>query len=58
MALALVSSAFLIILSVTGVILAYDAIAEKITYKQWLKRLIKRRPNIIFIESNNKYIII
>ena len=29
MALALVSSAFLIILSVTGVILAYDAIAEK-----------------------------
>lgn len=33
-----------------------DAIAEKITYKQWLKRLIKRRPNIIFIESKTPVI--
>ena len=28
-----------------------DAIAEKITYKKWLSRLLKRRPKIIFIES-------
>ena len=38
MALALVSSAFLIILSVTGVILAYDAIAEK-TQNQRIENL-------------------
>jgi radical SAM superfamily enzyme YgiQ (UPF0313 family) len=28
-----------------------DAIAEKISYKLWLKRLIKRKPNLIFIET-------
>jgi len=33
-----------------------DAIAEKITYKKWLKRLVKRRPNIIFIESKTPVI--
>ncbi|MDD3999192.1 MAG: radical SAM protein, partial [Candidatus Shapirobacteria bacterium] len=33
-----------------------DAIAEKITYKQWLKRLLKRRPSIIFIESKTPVI--
>ena len=33
-----------------------DAIAEKISYKSWLKRIIKRRPNIIFIESKTPVI--
>ena len=33
-----------------------DAIAEKITYKKWLSRLLKRRPNIIFIESKTPVI--
>ncbi|MFA5025936.1 MAG: radical SAM protein [Candidatus Shapirobacteria bacterium] len=33
-----------------------DAIAEKITYKKWLKRLIKRRPHLIFIESKTAVI--
>lgn len=33
-----------------------DAIAQKISYKKWLKRLIKRRPNIIFIESKTPVI--
>ncbi len=33
-----------------------DAIAEKITYKKWLKRLLKRRPSIIFIESKTPVI--
>lgn len=28
-----------------------DAIAEKIDYQTWLDRIIKRRPNIIFIET-------
>ncbi len=28
-----------------------DAIAEKISYHTWLKRLIKRKPNLILIES-------
>lgn len=28
-----------------------DAIAEKISYQQWLTRLIKRKPNLIAIES-------
>jgi radical SAM superfamily enzyme YgiQ (UPF0313 family) len=28
-----------------------DAIAEKISYKKWLSRLIKRAPKIIFIET-------
>jgi anaerobic magnesium-protoporphyrin IX monomethyl ester cyclase len=28
-----------------------DAIAEKISYHQWLKRLIKRKPNLIAIET-------
>ena len=33
-----------------------DAIAEKISYKSWLKRIIRRRPNIIFIESKTPVI--
>lgn len=33
-----------------------DAIAEKISYKQWFRRLLKRRPNIIFIESKTPVI--
>jgi radical SAM superfamily enzyme YgiQ (UPF0313 family) len=33
-----------------------DAIAEKISYKTWLKRLIKRGPDIIFIESKTPVI--
>ncbi len=33
-----------------------DAIAEKITYKKWLKRILKRQPNIIFIESKTPVI--
>lgn len=33
-----------------------DAIAEKITYKNWLSRLLKRRPNIVFIESKTPVI--
>lgn len=33
-----------------------DAIAEKISYKKWLSRLLKRRPNIIFIESKTPVI--
>jgi radical SAM superfamily enzyme YgiQ (UPF0313 family) len=33
-----------------------DAIAEKITYKKWLSRLLKHRPNIIFIESKTPVI--
>lgn len=33
-----------------------DAIVEKITYKKWLKRLLKRRPSIIFIESKTPVI--
>lgn len=33
-----------------------DAIAEKISYKTWLKRLIKRKPSIIFIESKTPVI--
>ncbi len=33
-----------------------DAIAEKIDYQAWLKRLIKRKPNIIFIESKTPVI--
>ena len=33
-----------------------DAIAEKISYKLWLKRIIRRRPNLIFIESKTPVI--
>lgn len=33
-----------------------DGIAEKISYQKWLKRLIKRRPGIIFIESKTPVI--
>lgn len=33
-----------------------DAISEKITYKSWLKKLLKRHPNIIFIESKTPVI--
>jgi len=33
-----------------------DAIAEKITYQKWLQRLLKRKPNIIFIESKTPVI--
>lgn len=33
-----------------------DAIAEKISYKTWLKRIIKRKPNIVFIESKTPVI--
>jgi len=33
-----------------------DAIAEKISYKQWFDRIIKRKPNIIFIESKTPVI--
>lgn len=33
-----------------------DGVAEKISYKKWLTRLIKRRPNIIFIESKTPVI--
>ncbi|MBU1117860.1 B12-binding domain-containing radical SAM protein [Patescibacteria group bacterium] len=33
-----------------------DAIAEKISYQHWLKRLIKRHPNIVFIESKTPVI--
>ena len=33
-----------------------DAIAEKITYRQWLTRLITRKPNLIAIESKTPVI--
>lgn len=33
-----------------------DAIAEKISYQSWLNRLLKRQPNIIFIESKTPVI--
>ena len=33
-----------------------DAIAEKISYKQLFDRIIKRKPNIIFIESKTPVI--
>lgn len=33
-----------------------DAIAEKISYNRWFKRLIKRNPKIIFIESKTPVI--
>lgn len=33
-----------------------DAIAEKISYKKWFNRLVKRRPNIIFLESKTPVI--
>jgi radical SAM superfamily enzyme YgiQ (UPF0313 family) len=33
-----------------------DAIAEKISYRKWFNRLVKRRPNIIFIESKTPVI--
>lgn len=33
-----------------------DAIAEKISYEKWFKRLIKRQPDIIFIESKTPVI--
>ena len=33
-----------------------DAIAEKISYKLWLKRIIRRRPSLIFIESKTPVI--
>jgi radical SAM superfamily enzyme YgiQ (UPF0313 family) len=33
-----------------------DAIAEKISYSHWLKRIIKRRPSLIFIETKTPVI--
>jgi radical SAM superfamily enzyme YgiQ (UPF0313 family) len=33
-----------------------DAIAEKISYKFWLNRLLKRKPSLIFIESKTPVI--
>lgn len=33
-----------------------DAIAEKISYKIWLKRIINRKPSLIFIESKTPVI--
>lgn len=33
-----------------------DAVAEKISYQSWLKRLIKRKPSLIFIESKTPVI--
>ena len=33
-----------------------DAVAQKFTYKKWLSRLIKRKPNLIFIESKTPVI--
>jgi len=33
-----------------------DAIAEKLDYSTWLSRIIKRKPNIIFIESKTPVI--
>ena len=33
-----------------------DAIAENLTYDQWLKRLIKRKPNLIAIETKTPVI--
>lgn len=33
-----------------------DAVAEKISYKKWLNRLLKRKPKIIFIESKTPVI--
>jgi len=33
-----------------------DAIAEKISYRKWLKRLISRQPNLIVIESKTPVI--
>lgn len=33
-----------------------DAVAEKISYQKWLKRLIKRKPDLIFIESKTPVI--
>ena len=33
-----------------------DAVAEKISYQKWLSRLIRRKPNLIFIESKTPVI--
>ena len=33
-----------------------DAVAEKISYQKWLRRLIRRKPDIIFIESKTPVI--
>jgi len=33
-----------------------DAIAQKFSYKKWLKKLVKQKPNIIFIESKTPVI--
>lgn len=33
-----------------------DAIAEKITYDSWLKRIVRRKPSLIFIESKTPVI--
>ncbi|MDP4009671.1 MAG: radical SAM protein [Candidatus Shapirobacteria bacterium] len=33
-----------------------DAIAEKISYEQWLKRILKRKPNLVVMESKTPVI--